>query len=197
MVHFRVTVVAIQTTRMQSRNTLLQLFKQLRPTHSVKAKSQFQNNRLLSHQATRNPPSILSALRRPPPPLTQFSSHHRFLHSTPSSLAPPTVPTVDSSSAEIPPADTPKYQLTFTCKPCANRSTHTVSKHGYEKGTVLVTCPNCKNRHVISDHLKIFSDKRMTLEDILREKGELVKRGRVGPGGDVEFWDVDGTKQAL
>lgn len=37
----------------------------------------------------------------------------------------------------------------------------------------------------------------MTLEDILREKGELVKRGGVGPGGDVEFWDVDGSKQAL
>lgn len=30
----------------------------------------------------------------------------------------------------------------------------------------------------------------MTVEDILREKGELVRRGRVGVGGeDVEFWD--------
>lgn len=42
-------------------------------------------------------------------------------------------------------------------------------------------------------------DKRTTLEGILREKGEGVKRGRLvegavqeGEGGDVEFWD-DGT----
>ena len=35
----------------------------------------------------------------------------------------------------------------------------------------------------------------MTLEDILREKGELVKRGRVGPEGDVEFWDEEATKR--
>ncbi|KAI4282086.1 MAG: hypothetical protein L6R38_003200 [Xanthoria sp. 2 TBL-2021] len=181
---------------MQSRSTLLQLFKQLRPTHSIKAKPQVPYNRLIFHQAIRNPLSTLSALRRLPPSLAQSSSHHRLLHSTTSSLASPTVPIVDSSSAKIPLADTPKYQLTFTCKPCTNRSTHTVSRHGYEKGTVLVTCPSCKNRHVISDHLKIFSDKRMTLEDILREKGELVKRGRVGPGGDVEFWDEEGTRGA-
>ncbi|KAL8851023.1 MAG: hypothetical protein Q9221_004013 [Calogaya cf. arnoldii] len=181
---------------MQSRSTLLQLFKQLRPTSSIKPKPQFPNSRLLSHQAIRTPLSTLTPLRRPPSPLSRSSTHHRLLHSTTASLASPTVPTVNSSSAEVPPEDTPKYQLTFTCKPCTNRSTHTVSKHGYEKGTVLVTCPNCKNRHVISDHLKIFSDKRMTLEDILREKGELVKRGRVGPGGDVEFWDEEKTKGA-
>lgn len=36
----------------------------------------------------------------------------------------------------------------------------------------------------------------MTLEDILRERGELVKRGRVGPGGDVEFWNEEGTRGA-
>lgn len=32
----------------------------------------------------------------------------------------------------------------------------------------------------------------MTLEDIMREKGELVRRGRVGVEGDVEFWDDGG-----
>lgn len=41
----------------------------------------------------------------------------------------------------------------------------------------------------MSDHLKIFSDKRITLEEIMREKGELLRRGRVGMGGeDVEFY---------
>jgi protein import protein ZIM17 len=56
---------------------------------------------------------------------------------------------------------------------------------------VLITCFECKNRHVISDHLKIFADKSFTLEQLLQEKGELVKRGSLE--GDVEFWD-DGTK---
>ena len=37
----------------------------------------------------------------------------------------------------------------------------------------------------------------MTLEDILREKGEQVRRGRVGSNGeDVEFWDEpEGEKE--
>jgi protein import protein ZIM17 len=39
---------------------------------------------------------------------------------------------------------------------------------------------------------QIFSDKRVTLEDIMREKGDLVKRGELGGEGDIEFWE-DGT----
>lgn len=50
----------------------------------------------------------------------------------------------------------PTYELTFTCKPCSVRSTHEVSKQGYHHGSVLISCPGCKNRHVISDHLKVI-----------------------------------------
>ncbi len=49
----------------------------------------------------------------------------------------------------------PEYEMTFTCKPCSTRSTHRVSKQGYHYGSVLITCPECKNRHVISDHLNV------------------------------------------
>lgn len=55
------------------------------------------------------------------------------------------------------PADQPAYEMTFTCKPCSTRSTHRVSKQGYHKGSVLISCPGCKNRHVISDHLNVSS----------------------------------------
>ncbi|KAL1872293.1 hypothetical protein VTK73DRAFT_1642 [Phialemonium thermophilum] len=86
----------------------------------------------------------------------------------------------------------PCYELTFTCIPCGHRSGHSVSKQGYHHGTVLITCPSCRNRHLISDHLGIFGDRRVTVEDILRERGRLVKRGTLGEDGDLEFWE-DGT----
>jgi protein import protein ZIM17 len=64
---------------------------------------------------------------------------------------------------------------------------------------VLIACPGCRNRHVISDHLRIFGETATTVEDILRSRGELVKRGVTLVGGngedggqDLEFWD-DGT----
>ncbi|KIX98336.1 uncharacterized protein Z520_05637 [Fonsecaea multimorphosa CBS 102226] len=106
--------------------------------------------------------------------------------------------------------DEPSYELSFTCKPCLYRSTHRITKQGYHRGTVLVTCPSCKARHVIADHLKVFLDKSSTLEDILRKKAaagedftKLLKKGRLGirPGEmvgnegeeDLEFWE-DGTE---
>jgi protein import protein ZIM17 len=32
----------------------------------------------------------------------------------------------------------------------------------------------------------------MTIEDLMREKGQLVKKGTLSEDGDLEFWD-DGT----
>ncbi|KAL2137021.1 hypothetical protein VTI74DRAFT_10497 [Chaetomium olivicolor] len=86
----------------------------------------------------------------------------------------------------------PHYELTFTCRPCGERSRHRVSKQGYHYGSVLIACPGCRNRHVISDHLRIFGDTAMTVEDLLKERGELVKRGTLGEDEDIEFWE-DGT----
>ncbi|TID22152.1 zf-DNL-domain-containing protein [Venturia nashicola] len=103
------------------------------------------------------------------------------------------VPANDSVKAEEPKAEAPAYEMTFTCKKCQTRSTHRISKQGYHNGTVLITCPGCKNKHLISDHLKIFSDTRVTLEDIMKEKGQLVKRGTLSAEGDLEFWE-DGTE---
>ena len=104
-----------------------------------------------------------------------------------------------SSATPSPPSSVPgtpsqkpsAYELTFTCKPCLHRSTHNISTQGYHHGTVLITCPECKARHVISDHLKIFADKSFTLEDLMRQKGHIVRRGSLE--GDLEIWD-DGTK---
>ncbi|WEW58085.1 hypothetical protein PRK78_003552 [Emydomyces testavorans] len=84
-------------------------------------------------------------------------------------------------------AEEPSYLITFTCKPCSHRSGHRISKLGYHKGTVLITCPNCRNRHIISDHLNIFMDTKSTLEDILARKGRTLKKVTLGEG-DLELW---------
>ncbi|EEP76224.1 predicted protein [Uncinocarpus reesii 1704] len=84
-------------------------------------------------------------------------------------------------------AEEPSYLITFTCKPCSHRSGHRISKHGYHKGTVLIMCPNCRNKHVISDHLNIFMDTKSTLEDILAKQGQTLKKVTLGEG-DLELW---------
>ncbi|KAI0402792.1 DNL zinc finger-domain-containing protein [Xylaria palmicola] len=143
--------------------------------------------------ATLRAPTLVSpSLLRPYPrlPRTIQPRGCRFAHAIPK----PTPPTRKELE--------PHYQMTFTCVPCGERSSHVVSKQGYHKGSVLITCSNCRNRHVISDHLNIFGDRKITLEDLLREKGQLVKRGTLGELGDVEFWadtladSADGTAGA-
>lgn len=122
--------------------------------------------------------------------------NHQLRHESSATGARPLTDRTNKASSQGPPKeDQPSYEMTFTCKRCTERSSHKISKQGYHKGTILITCPGCKNRHLISDHLKIFSDQSLTLEDILREKGQLLKKGTLGADGDVEFWD-DGSTTA-
>lgn len=118
-------------------------------------------------------------------------------HSTANPSAPSQRPLTDRDTAQSTQAaeiaarkaEQPSYQLTFTCKACSERSSHHITKQAYHHGTTLITCPGCKNRHLISDHLKIFSDTGVTLEDIVKEKGQLLRKGRLGEDGDIEFYD--------
>ncbi|KAF5017883.1 hypothetical protein F66182_10158 [Fusarium sp. NRRL 66182] len=87
-------------------------------------------------------------------------------------------------------AEEPAYRIVFTCRPCGERSDHQMSKHGYHKGTVLITCPSCSARHVISDHLGIFMDEKSSLEDILGTKGMRITKCVLND--DLEIWE-DGS----
>lgn len=70
--------------------------------------------------------------------------------------------------------DDPQLMIAFTCKKCDTRSSHQFSKQSYHKGTVLIQCPGCSNRHLIADNLNLFNPEKFNLEDVLRAKGELV-----------------------
>ncbi|KAJ8132179.1 hypothetical protein O1611_g1438 [Lasiodiplodia mahajangana] len=146
------------------------------------------------------PKPISAPLLRPFPrlPRTLQPVRHRLAHTIPK----PTLRAQDATSSTSSDATArnkelePHYKLAFTCVPCAHRSSHIVSKQGYHKGSVLIACPNCRSRHVISDHLNIFGDRDITVEDLLREKGQLVKKGTLGEDEDIEFWQDDSTEAA-
>ncbi|OAX78213.1 hypothetical protein ACJ72_07481 [Emergomyces africanus] len=133
-----------------------------------------------------NPPSLL---------FSQFCRYNSTSTRAPSPLtdSQPATPEDAAQNARRR-AEERAFQITFTCKPCGHRSSHRISQHGYYKGTVLISCPGCKNRHVISDHLNIFMDKKSTLEDILSEHGQTLLKGRLD--GDMEWWE-DGTVRAV
>lgn len=82
--------------------------------------------------------------------------------------------------------DQPQLMIAFTCKVCDTRSSHTFSKQLYTKGSVLIQCPGCKNRHLIADNLNVFRDEKVNLEDLLRAKGESVAQST----DDLAFEDI-------
>ena len=106
------------------------------------------SKRLLSQYRSPFPPFRLQHPPKPSP--TTFSRHNTSS----------TSPDLSNASASV--LDKPirdeklAYELVFTCKPCQHRSSHRISRQGYHQGSVLITCPECKNRHVISDHLKVI-----------------------------------------
>ncbi|KAI9171465.1 hypothetical protein HJFPF1_00948 [Paramyrothecium foliicola] len=145
------------------------------------------------------------SIPRPPPrqPLSETKPSEPSpaqAASTSSASSQPSAPWQDAdvpnSEGERPePRNPAYYQLSFTCVPCGHRSHHNISKQGYHHGSTLITCPSCRNRHVISDHLNIFGDRKITVEDLMREKGQLIKRGSLGEDGDIEFWPDDYSQQ--
>lgn len=74
--------------------------------------------------------------------------------------------------------------LGFTCSVCQTRSFKKISKVAYTQGVVIVRCPECRNQHLIADHLGWFEHGKPagTIEDIMLRKGELVEK---------RFVDVD------
>ncbi|KAF9160858.1 hypothetical protein BGX21_005446 [Mortierella sp. AD011] len=78
----------------------------------------------------------------------------------------------------MPPNTDPKARMLigFTCTVCNHRAHKTMSKHAYNHGVVIMQCDHCKNRHLIADHLGWFRDGGVTVEDLVKAKGETVQK---------------------
>ena len=69
-----------------------------------------------------------------------------------------------------------RFELQFVCNVCDAPNSHSISRHAYAKGTVLVTCPGCQSAHLIADHLEWIEDDFSTLEDYMERRGTPVAR---------------------
>lgn len=74
-----------------------------------------------------------------------------------------------------------KLGVSFTCTAgdCGTRISKMIRRSSYEKGTVLIQCPTCRIKHIISDNLGWYSDTASNLnniEKIAESKGERVIR---------------------
>ena len=169
--------LAMQERRHPS--NLRAVFKFHRPECITKSKmkaTRFLNLSVLApriplHPSLRTPLLQRSLFHHGPPKPTQihkttapeptFKPFNAFNPSQPHPSArvapkkPSTATPSDSDDSGLKPEKVPAFELTFTCKPCQNRSAHRISKQGFYHGSILITCPSCKNRHVISDHLKV------------------------------------------
>ena len=128
--------------------------KALRPFSQTTRQPQLR--RYLQHQVA--PPSLLrnsnvAGRFHQPTHLAQQARHE----STTRPPRPLTDRPEDVPEPESPKEEAPSYEMTFTCRVCTRRSSHRMTKQGYHHGTILITCPGCKNRHLIADHLKASS----------------------------------------
>ena len=57
------------------------------------------------------------------------------------------------SPQQKPKSKTDRFELQFTCNMCDSRNSHSISRHAYTKGTVIVTCPSCNATHLVADNL--------------------------------------------
>ena len=69
-----------------------------------------------------------------------------------------------------------RFELQFTCNVCDGPNSHSISRHAYQNGTVVVTCPGCQSSHLVADNLYLFEDDVDTLQEYMAEHGQPVTR---------------------
>ena len=109
------------------------------------------------------------------------------------------------ASPQKPKAKQDRFQLRFTCNVCETPNAHSISRHAYTKGTVIVTCPGCNSTHLIADHLNWIEDDFKTLEQYMAKRGTPVRNLVTGGAGVsaaaqaatlLDFYDEDEPEDA-
>ena len=75
-----------------------------------------------------------------------------------------------------PKTKTDRFEVQFTCNVCEGANAHSISRHAYTKGTVIVTCPHCKAAHLIADNLNWIENDFRNLEEFMEKRGTPVSR---------------------
>jgi len=129
--------------------------------------------------------SIRTLLQRNPPVTDAQAADHDHDHDhSPDAIQNKNLTHLDDGHIQpqqknpIPPNTDPKARMIigFTCTVCNHRSHKTMSKHAYQHGVVIMQCDHCKNRHLIADHLGWFKTGGVTVEDLVKERGETVQK---------------------
>lgn len=79
----------------------------------------------------------------------------------------------------------PRVIIALTCDNCKTRLVKSMSKRSYMHGVVILRCDVCKSLHLIADNLGWFDDNKITIEDIMKEKGQQVVRIDANDGIDT------------
>ncbi|WVW85619.1 hypothetical protein I302_107657 [Kwoniella bestiolae CBS 10118] len=177
------------------RSSILRQTSALRPLRSLRVRQPIAS----SSRSLSVPPLYRHSLPLSSTPISSSVSR-RWNHTSSSGGSAPENPQIEAPSGDGEGSKQkigqiePRLQMTFTCtaNDCGHRSTHEFSKRAYTKGLVLVQCPECKSRHLIADHIGWFKEsleggKLKTVEDLLRAKGEKIRKGRVNMEGDIEY----------
>ncbi|CAK0807441.1 unnamed protein product, partial [Prorocentrum cordatum] len=62
-----------------------------------------------------------------------------------------------------------RFRILFTCRICERRNENLISRVAYGHGIVIVTCPGCTNRHLISDKTGLLQRSRWDVEMLAGE----------------------------
>uniref|UniRef100_A0A7S2E315 DNL-type domain-containing protein n=1 Tax=Haptolina brevifila TaxID=156173 RepID=A0A7S2E315_9EUKA len=83
---------------------------------------------------------------------------------------------VPASSQKKEKAKRDRFRLQFTCNVCDGPNSHSISRHAYTKGTVIVQCPTCNATHLIADNLNWIEDDFSNLEEFMAKRGTPATR---------------------
>lgn len=156
-------------------------------------------NNLNNNQTTQPSEKVLDKTRT-----VSSSSHPNSAlnpHQTSLPTPTPTI-TIPLPSIQLTKLQPDRMYIQFTCNICEHINKKFMSKKSYTEGVVIIKCDDCKNNHLIADHMGWFDSQKSpgTIEDIMKAQGKEseVRRGCIGDSNLlVSEEEVNGLMELL